>query len=235
MRIDVSFSYVEHFSNNGDVYIVIDVLRASSTIVVLLERGIEEIRVLPSLPSDEEKEKLRKDYILIGEYENKDIPGFDFPNSPSLLSNCALKKKRVALFTTNGTLAVNVCPQGGKTVVGCFLNLSSMINYVSSINPNHCVIVLSGFKGKVSLEDVLCGGAVVERLVDRVPTVDFDDGARIAFDFWRLMNKDAGKIALSAHARELMRLGMEKDVEFCSRRDYSRAVGVVYQGIIKPV
>jgi len=49
------------------------------------------------------------------------------------------------------------------------------------------------------------------------------------------MNKDAGKIALSAHARELMRLGMEKDVEFCSRRDYSRAVGVVYQGIIKPV
>jgi len=166
MRIDVSFSYVEHFSNNGDVYIVIDVLRASSTIVVLLERGIEEIRVLPSLPSDEEKEKLRKDYILIGEYENKDIPGFDFPNSPSLLSNCALKKKRVALFTTNGTLAVNVCPQGGKTVVG------------------------SGFKGKVSLEDVLCGGAVVERLVDRVPTVDFDDGARIAFDFWRLMNKE---------------------------------------------
>jgi 2-phosphosulfolactate phosphatase len=234
MRIDLSFSYIEHFSNNGDVYIVIDTLRASSTIVVLLEKGIEEIKVLPSLPLDEEREKLKQDYVLVGEYENKDIPGFDFSNSPSLLSTCTFKKKKAALFTTNGTQAINACPQGGKTTVACFLNLSSIINYVSSMNPNHCVIVLSGLKGRVSLEDTLCGGAVVERLADRVPSVDFDDGARIAFGFWKLMDKDAGKIALSTHAHELMKLGMEKDLEFCSRKDCSKAVGVVYQGIIKP-
>ncbi|MCD6223709.1 MAG: 2-phosphosulfolactate phosphatase [Deltaproteobacteria bacterium] len=235
MRIDLSFSYTEHFSNNGDVYIAIDVLRTSSTITILLEKGIEEIRILPSLPLDEQRERLKQDYILVGEYEDKDIPGFDFSNSPYILNNHTFKKKKAALFTTNGTRAINACPQGGKTIIACFLNLSSVINYVSSMHPDHCVIILSGSKGKVCLEDTVCGGAVVERLADRVPSVDFDDGARMALDFWKLMDKDAKKIASSTHAQELIKMDLDKDIEFCSRRDYLEAVGIVYQGTVKPV
>ena len=103
MRLDVALTPNLLADFSGRVCIVVDVLRASSTIVTMLERGAEEVLLAPTIEGARGLHQELPRYLLCGEEGGVPPPGFDYGNSPSEFSAIDLKGQRVILRTSNGT------------------------------------------------------------------------------------------------------------------------------------
>lgn len=219
----------------GRHVVVIDVLRASSTIVHACENGVERIipvaevedatRLLPTLD--------RKKTLLGGEREGKKIDGFDLGNSPLEYPSKVVKGKTLILATTNGTVAMTKCASADRTIVGCFLNLGAVVTHLASERAKRVSILCAGKLGHMSLEDVVCGGLLVDRLTKETRgRPKLSDGATAARALAGCM-ADIGQVVRdSSHGRYLAELGFDKDLEFCSSVDKYSTVPVVVDGRI---
>ena len=112
-------------------YVVIDVLRASTTMVTLFERGLSELLVVDNLLQAVEKSK-QESRILFGEVGGIPPDGFDYGNSPSEISKLNLKDKKATLFTTNGTKTLCLAAQKGNTAVGALSNIDAVVLWAGS-------------------------------------------------------------------------------------------------------
>lgn len=129
--------------------IIIDVFRSSSTIVAALHSGAESIK--PVLSPEEGLKLGEKGYITVGEYKGKKLPGYDYHNSPSKMLELDLEGKKIAMCTTNGTLAILNSPE---CFIGCFMNAK----YVSKLN---AIPYPVGRLGKFAIEDDLCAHVIL--------------------------------------------------------------------------
>ena len=215
--------------------VVVDVLRASSTIVQACENGVERIipvasvegatRLIPTLD--------RKKTLLGGEREGFMIEGFDLGNSPLEYSRKVVKGKTLIFSTSNGTVAITRSAAAREIVLGCFLNLSAVVTHVISSRARKVAVLCAGNVGQLSLEDFVCGGALVDRIASgtRAKTV-LNDGA-VAARTLAAGFEDAGEVVRSStHGLRLAELGFVEDLEFCSRIDRSGTVPVVVDGRI---
>ena len=148
----------QHHDKNG---VVIDVLRATSTINTILFSGAKSVKPVESL---EECMKLKEDgYIVMAERMGKKVEGFDYGNSPSKIEKNLFADRDVGIATSNGTKAI-VKTKGSKiTLISSFLNLSKVIEYLNT-NSRDALLVCSGWKGSTNLEDTMCAGAIVAGL-----------------------------------------------------------------------
>ncbi len=219
----------------GAHVVVIDVLRASSTIVHACENGVE--RIIPVAEVEDATRLLstleRKKTLLCGERDGVKIDGFDLGNSPSEYASKAVKGKTLILSTSNGTVAITASTPAKEIVIGCFLNLGQVVSHVLSARPKRIALLCAGNLGQFALEDFVCGGHMVKRLEDASRAkLTLNDGAVAARALAASMT-DAGEVVRSSsHGQRLAELGFETDLEFCSRIDKYGTVPIVVEGRI---
>ena len=143
------------------VFVVMDILRASNTILCLMEKGADAVKVVSEL--DEAYELKRQGYALIGERVGNPLPGADFDNSPYKISQHDWQGKSVVLTTTNGTRALVAVQDGFSVVIGSFRNIDAVCHYAENLN-RPVALVPVGDRGNPMLEDELCAQAMLKNL-----------------------------------------------------------------------
>jgi 2-phosphosulfolactate phosphatase len=168
----------------GKTVAVIDVLRATTTIVQALAAGAKE--VVPCLEVSEAKRKAARckgRKLLGGERGGVSIEGFNLGNSPAEYTSKAVKGKTVFFTTTNGTRAMHVCKPAERVLLAAFTNYSALCERLADVRGVE--LVCAGTEGHISREDVLLAGAIASRLGTlRNLSAVFTDSACIVVDSW---------------------------------------------------
>jgi 2-phosphosulfolactate phosphatase len=223
----------------GHVCIVIDVLRASSSIVAMLTAGAEAIWVAPTTDGARVLAQ-RYEALLCGEEDAFKPEDFAHGNSAAELARLDLRGRVVAFSTTNGTPALAASARAALAVVAGLVNVTAVARYVAAraaALDGHITVLCAGRRGAryVSLEDTYCAGVLVERLLaasDLVP----EDAALVARQVARAYTQAhpadpvAAARAVFADAwngRRLVQIGMAEDVAFCAQVDWSTVVPVL--------
>lgn len=209
----------------GGTAVVIDVLRASTTILHALAAGAS--CVIPCAEIEEARHTAARfpaDQILLGgERGGRPIDGFDLGNSPLDYAPDRVRGRTVVFTTTNGTRALKRCDEADRVLIAAFNNLRAVVREVVETNrPVH--LVCAGTDGAITAEDVLCAGALAAELQDRLGVEEWsDDPARIAVDFSEAHaeNQTGLRQALQASrgGRNLRSLGDEADIDRAAQRD----------------
>ena len=240
MRLDVALTPTLLADFSGRVCIVVDVLRASSTIVTMLERGAQEVLLAPTV---EEARGLHQElprYLLCGEEGGVPPPGFDYGNSPSEFSALDLKGQRVILCTSNGTRAILAAADAPMVLVGCLLNATAVASAAlgeAATRGLDIAIVCAGEEGgsAFAAEDALGAGATVDAIVDpsrRSPTaLQLTDETGAALEYYRAQRgREETALQETAHGRDLLALGFGQDLALCGQRDRLAAVPRLERG-----
>ena len=195
----------------GKLCVVIDVLRATTTITAALAGGSPF--VIPVETPDEAREIARsRNCLLGGERNSVRIEDFDFGNSPLEYLPDRIRARPVVFTTTNGTRAIRACDASDGLVIASFLNADAVVRLLEG-QENDIFVVCAGTRGEPTLEDTVCGGMLLERL-----NAQKDVEARKAVSTWNEHRNDlAGMMKnKSEHGRGLMELGFEGDIDFAA-------------------
>lgn len=208
------------------VVVVVDILRATSCMVTALAHGVKSIRPFANL--EECRAMKAQGYFTAGERNGEKVDGFDFGNSPFEYMNENLKGQKIAFTTTNGTQAIAKSQGAKQIIIGSFLNLSAVVEYLKNGTDN-VLVVCAAWKGKVNLEDTLFAGALVERLKDHIkPDCDAPLAAQRLYN---LAKKDlVDFLKDSSHVKRLNRLHIHKDIAFCVTPDQYSIVPKLVDG-----
>ncbi|MFC0335370.1 2-phosphosulfolactate phosphatase [Paenibacillus sepulcri] len=203
--------------------IVIDVLRAASTIVAALQAGASGIYSVETVL--EARALQRPSDLLAGERFCRKIPGFDLGNSPDEFTSEAVMGRRIILTTTNGTRALHKAARADHLLAGSLLNAAACSRAALELRRD-IVLLCSGSHDEFALEDGLCAGAIVANLQAGSPSgLEMDDFAAAMLS---LYNNASGRIyetlAASATGKRLIKLGMSRDVRHCAQLDSSEII-----------
>ncbi|MBC8110495.1 MAG: 2-phosphosulfolactate phosphatase, partial [Verrucomicrobia bacterium] len=186
----------------GKIAVIVDILRATSCMVTAIAHGIQSI--IPVASVEECKELQLEGYVAAAERDARKVVGFDLDNSPFSYMNPALRNKKLAVTTTNGTLAISKSLQAEQLLIGAFLNKSTVANYLLSQDAD-VVVVCAGWKGKINLEDTLFAGALVEAL--RNEFIIEQDSALMAYTIYKAAKYNLfAYMAESSHVKRLQNL-----------------------------
>jgi 2-phosphosulfolactate phosphatase len=205
----------------GKTVLVIDVLRASSTIIVALDNGARSLIPVGDMAEAGKIAAHMDDdsTVMGGERGGVKIEGYDLGNSPLEYTPDVVQGRTVVLNTTNGTLAIRRAHRAASLAIGGFLNFSESVRFIREADTD-VAIVCGGSNGQIALEDVLCAGKMLSELWGGREPAGLSDTARIAFCQYKAdKNRLTQAIARSSHARHLIDLGFEGDVELCSLID----------------
>ncbi|WP_443936631.1 2-phosphosulfolactate phosphatase [Pedobacter sp. MW01-1-1] len=194
------------------IVVVIDILRATSSITYGIENGAAAI--IPVAHVEDCLAYVDKGYLLAAERNGEVVEGYDFGNSPFSYTKEKVENKTIVLTTTNGTKALHLAnKRAHQVVIGSFLNLDSLCAYLESQDKN-VLLLCAGWKDQFNLEDTLFAGAVVDKL--RKSFEHFDDSSVAAEDLYSLAKPDLRKyLHKSSHSHRLAQLNIEEDVVFC--------------------
>jgi len=211
--------------------VVIDVLRASSTIVEALGSGA---RTLFPVPSIEEALKLahtlgRDEVLLCGERKALPIEGFDLGNSPRDFTPEKVGGKTLVMSTTNGTAVMTAAQAAERIVIGAFLNLSAVVADLvrGGAEP---VLICSGREGKFGLEDAVCAGRVAAGVLAlrAGEAWELNDGAAAALALAARFEDLEGLFPTTAAGKQITEAGLEEDLAFCAQTDRHDIVPVLH-------
>ncbi len=238
MRVNVlvSPSAVEELYFSDKTVVVIDVLRATTTIVTALENGAKEIIPVHSIEfaMKASSSMFGGQTLIGGERNTKKIDGFNLGNSPLEYTAENIAGKSVILFTTNGSKAIVKTKYSKATLIGSFLNAQSIAEHLAGLNEDAVEIVCSGANGLFCIEDTVCAGLIVREICKLKPDVVLTDGARAAVDLSGLVLNDIYKMLVNSdHGKLLMANGFEKDITYCSRLNVSTILPEYSTNVIK--
>ena len=205
---------------NPDTAVVIDVLRATTTIAWALENGADSIRTFTEL-SELNQEALKwpsEKRLLLGERGGKIIEDFDLGNSPIGVIPEIVKGKRLFMSTTNGTRALNRVRNFNTLFTLSLPNRSAIGKRLLLENPHEVCILGSGWEGSFSLEDSLAAGALATFLLENqsnsVRVMNDELNSAIAlWHFWK--NNIEGCLRIASHGKRLIGLGNHDDDFAC--------------------
>jgi 2-phosphosulfolactate phosphatase len=202
--------------HHGDLIIVIDALRSGTSILNALTNGAEAVIPAMSLREAHRLRGQHPHYLLAGERGGCMPKGFDLGNSPFEFTREKVAGKSLVMTTTSGTAAL-ARSQGARWVlVGAFLNARAVAGRAEEIAAKEGVgvsFVLAGERGKFSLEDSLCAGAVAEGFA--AGKVCLSDKAQLALlAFKQAESNLTGNVMKAEHARHLVKMGFREDINF---------------------
>lgn len=214
----------------GQTVVVVDVLRATSTIINALNNGCEQVLPQPSIESARERyASLPDTSVMCGERNGKIVDGFHHGNSPLEYTSEAIAGKTIILATTNGTVAMETCRAADRVLIGAMINVSAVANEL--VDVPRVTVVCSGTDRLITSEDVIFAGLLTERILElrdaagAEPT-KLTDPATIAMHHWRTRKAetDSGE-ELADFFRNcrggihLVRIGHDADVVFAAQID----------------
>lgn len=221
----------------GFVVVVIDVLRATTTITRALENGAQS--VIPCLEPEDAiavRNRVGRDRVLLGgERGSQKINGFDLDNSPASYESATIMGKTVAFTTTNGTRALQRVGHAGAAAVLCgsLNNRDAIVTAIAAIDAKEALLVCAGQDGEFSFEDFFCAGAIANECSERFPDVALSDAALAAAVTYRNgEHRIADAIASGEHAQSLGALGFGEDIIEAARLDISSVIPIYRDGEI---
>lgn len=202
------------------VVVIIDVLRATSTIATALYNGASSVIPVATVARCIEL-GLSLNAITAGERDGKVAEGLEHGNSPFEYPPSFIMDKTLVLTTTNGTKLLHMALDNGakEIITGSFPNLSAVCDHLISKKMN-VVLGCAAWKDRVNIEDTLFAGAVIDRIKDH-----FDircDSSRIAHNLYRAAQPDLYefmKVNEASHYHRLTGFGLEKDIRYCLTPD----------------
>jgi 2-phosphosulfolactate phosphatase len=223
----------------GGIAVVIDQFRASTTMCAALANGATG--VVPCVSEEEAAAKRAAapvgTVLAGGEREGRLIPGFDLDNSPTAYTRERVAGKTIAFTTTNGTKAAVLAEKADVLVIGCLANVAALVKFIG-VDERVVHVICAGTRQRVTLEDSLAAGAIGEALMNAGRPVQMsdarpdDDSTMMMIDLWRgaLVRGLGGELKRSRGARNLMREGLNGDIEACSVVDGIPVVPVMDRG-----
>ncbi|MFC1554750.1 2-phosphosulfolactate phosphatase [candidate division KSB1 bacterium] len=226
---------IQDYDLRGTNAAVIDVLRATSSMLYALYNGCKEIIPVESV---ERALSLRSalfdpDLLLCGEKNGLKVEGFDLGNSPFEYTADIISEKSLIFSSTNGTKAM-VKARSGKSIYICgFVNISETSKKLSKEN-DPLNIICAGHNNRFSLEDTICAGMLVSKISECFKEeINLTDSAKSALILYKNHSKDLKTmITDSDHGKELDELGMERDLDFCVDVDNIPVTAVFSEGKI---
>lgn len=226
IEVCLSPTLIPSYTIEGRIVVVIDIFRATSSICFGFENGAEEI--IPVASVEECRSYEGKGYLLAAERNGEVVEGFDFGNSPFSYTKEKVAGKKVVLTTTNGTHAIREAISAKKIIIGSFLNLDALCEWLADQNED-VLLLCSGWKNKFNLEDTLFAGAVVTTLKD---SFTHHCDAAIAAEDMYLLAKDNLRSYLykSSHSQRLKELNIEDDIQFCLKQNICSVIPELQDG-----
>jgi 2-phosphosulfolactate phosphatase len=206
-----------------DCAVVIDVLRATTTIATALSVGAEAVQTFSDLKtlmqvSDTWQPNKR---LRAGERGGAKVEGCDLGNSPLDCTPELMSGRRLFLSTTNGTRALQRVEEAPIVITAAMINRQAAVNYLLDKQPDTVWIVGSGWEGGYSLEDTACAGAIAHALQTQSDTMAIGNDEVIAsialYSQWQ--NDLLGMFHSCSHGQRLLRLHCEEDLKYCASID----------------
>jgi 2-phosphosulfolactate phosphatase len=232
--IEVCFSpeLIHLHEVTGKLVVVVDIFRATSTMVAALAHGVTEIMPFADLEACRAMQS--QGYLIAAERDGLTAPGFELGNSPVAYTSGAYAGRKLAMTTTNGTVAIEKSKGAAEILIGAFPNLQATVAYIQSRDLDvliHC----AGWKGRFNLEDSLYAGALAQALGESHS--NREDGAIAMGSLFAQVGVNlASYLSQAAHAKRLQNHGIEADIDFClSLNLYNQVVGVSQKGELRVV
>lgn len=232
LNIDVVIQpFLSVYDLPGKTVVVIDVLRASTTITTALHNGAET--VIPTATVREAIKRAdqfdRKNVLLCGERKGIRVPEFDLGNSPAEYGSQVVRNKTIIFTSSNGSRLLAKVKEASLVIVAGFVNISAVVKKVMHKN-NDCIFACAGSAGQFSLEDTVCAGMLVDGLQNEYngSTLILNDEAKAALILYRYYSKEVlTMLKGSSHGQYLASIHMEDDLAICASVDLYDVVPVL--------
>jgi 2-phosphosulfolactate phosphatase len=209
----------------GRSVVVIDVLRCSSTIVTAFIAGCREI--IPVETCGQAYSFRDEQTLLAGERFCKKVQGFDFSNSPTEIKDQQLGGKRLVISTTNGTRAIQKSAKSERSFIGSFLNGSSVARELLKYRKD-VTLLCAGSRDEFALEDGLCAGFILSKMLELNPALELSDQAFILIAAYQHYESRLLELLLqSTTGKRLLQLGLADDIHWCAKIDVTVFVPVL--------
>jgi 2-phosphosulfolactate phosphatase len=226
--IEVCFTpslYNFRHTRENFIVVVVDILRAGTSMCAAFMNGIEKIYPLSDL--DEAKKLKAKGYLLAGERDGLKIDFADFGNSPFEFENNQLSGKSLAYSTTNGTRTIEMAKSADMLVIGAFTNLKYLADWLTRQDKN-ILILCAGWKDTFSLEDAVFAGALVKKLTQQKDFGIAGDAVFAALKLWETAENNLLEfIQFGSHCERLKKIGAGDDIAYAIRMDTTPVVPVL--------
>lgn len=202
----------------ADCFIVVDVLRATTTIAALFGAGLNDLLIVDDLETALRR-AARDGRLLFGEVGGLPPEGFDYGNSPIEAAAAPVAGQSAVLFTTNGTKAIAGLAGRGTVLAGAIVNAGAVAT--ACLPYGRVCVVCAGSAGgmRFALDDFAAAAVIVSAVAERSPQVHLGDSARLGCALASTSSWAEETVRLSHHARLLNGLGLSADVDFACRRD----------------
>jgi 2-phosphosulfolactate phosphatase len=213
---------------------VVDVLRATTSAVTMLENGLLRAIVSDNM-QQARKLALANFALLCGEVKAQPPAGFDYGNSPAEFAALSFKGKSAVLFTTNGTRALSAAAEAPVVLAAALINRRAAAERLVAEGANRrldLAIVCAGVERGTafSLEDTAAAGAVVEAAIEADATIAMTDTSWAALHLWHWYRGDVMRLfRQSKHGRALQELGFQADLTYAAQLDIYRSVPILYE------
>jgi len=227
----LSPALIHLYEVSSSIVVIIDVLRATSTIAAALHNGAKSVIPVDSISRCMELGK-QIDGITAGERDGKIAEGLEYGNSPFEYPREFIEGRTLVLTTTNGTRLLHMAIEKGATeiITGAFNNLSAVCDHLVAMKQN-VILGCAAWKDKVNMEDALFAGAVISRVRDHFQ-VDCDS-SHMAEAMYEKAKKDLFSFMKknnASHYHRLMGFGLEDDIRYCLTEDVDNVLPVYKEG-----
>ena len=218
MKVTLSFEETK----SSDVSIMVDVLRASTTITTALDKFSQ---IIPCF-TPEEAFKLRDETggIIAGERKGAKIEGFDIGNSPNAIIDFDTDSDTLILTTSNGTRILE--KMNSQVLIGCLNNAEAVADASINLAKNHVDLVMAGVWGNFAIEDFLAAGEIIHQISKKCSDCEIDEYAKSAILASRDYDSVKKAFFESTSGNKLKNLGYEKDIEYALSKNSSKNVGI---------
>jgi 2-phosphosulfolactate phosphatase len=226
-KIEVCFTPAtyEFFKNDYAIVVIVDILRATSSIVTAFMNGVNKI--IPVATLDEAMDYKAKGYVVAAERDGITRDFADFGNSPYNFTAERVGSKDIVYSTTNGTHCIMLAKNSFEVLIGSYLNHKALVNHILSKNKD-VLIFCAGWKNKFNLEDSLFAGSLAQELINSGKFETTCDSCVASIDLW-----EAAKTNLityldkAAQRHRLARNGLDDVIEYCHTFDLTQVIPVL--------
>ena len=213
----------------GRAVVVVDVLRATTSLLVMLERGCAEVLIAPSIEAARRYHRAHPDVLLAGEEGGRAPAGFHFGNSPVAFAAAALAGRRVVFATTNGTRAMRMARDASVVLLGCLRNRSAVAReaLAAARDGLGLSVVCAGREGRFSLDDAYTAGAIVAAALtgrEGGGSLELTDAAMAALELYRGTPQPAALFRRTRAGQNVIAIGLPEDLDYCAEPDRSETV-----------
>lgn len=218
----------EAHADSNAVVVIVDILRATSSICTAFANGVREI--IPVATVEEAREMKNLGFLTAAERDGFVLDFADFGNSPFNFTSDKVMGKCVVYSTTNGTGIMKMAAGSNEVVIGSYLNFSSLCQWLIQ-QERKVIIVCAGWKTRFNLEDTLCAGAIASELLRDDSFSTICDSVHAATDLWMIAKDDLrGYVEKTAQRSRLRDKGLDDCIDYCHTFDLTDVIPVLRNG-----